>query len=122
MSTDASAGCVLYHYGITEFKYYTVIFGVSRGMVPSRLSLCASRLRSFGNSTGRTYAVGVGKRYAYPFRYTSARAAQLRSSALGLPIERPKCEILDLVTLLGHMLTFKIALSMDEIEKLVKAS
>jgi citrate synthase len=27
-------GCVLYHYGLTEFKYYTVIFGVSRGMLP----------------------------------------------------------------------------------------
>jgi len=25
-------GCVLYHYGLTEFKYYTVIFGVSRGL------------------------------------------------------------------------------------------
>jgi len=23
---------VLYHYGLTEFKYYTVIFGVSRAL------------------------------------------------------------------------------------------
>ena len=25
-------GCLLYHYGLTEFNYYTVIFGVSRGL------------------------------------------------------------------------------------------
>ena len=30
-NVDATSGCVLYHYGLTEFKYYTVIFGVSRG-------------------------------------------------------------------------------------------
>ena len=29
--TDLKTGCVLHHYGLTEFKYYTVIFGVSRG-------------------------------------------------------------------------------------------
>lgn len=29
--TDFKTGCVLHHYGLTEFKYYTVIFGVSRG-------------------------------------------------------------------------------------------
>jgi len=31
-NVDATSGCVLYHYGITEFKYYTVIFGVSRAL------------------------------------------------------------------------------------------
>ena len=30
-NVDATSGCVLHHYGLTEFKYYTVIFGVSRG-------------------------------------------------------------------------------------------
>ncbi|KAG8696668.1 hypothetical protein FRC09_008329, partial [Ceratobasidium sp. 395] len=29
-NVDAVSGCLLYHYGLTEFKYYTVIFGVSR--------------------------------------------------------------------------------------------
>ena len=30
-NVDAGSGCLLYHYGLREFKYYTVIFGVSRG-------------------------------------------------------------------------------------------
>jgi citrate synthase len=31
-NVDAASGSVLYHYGITQFKYYTVIFGVSRAL------------------------------------------------------------------------------------------
>ncbi|KAJ7097993.1 citrate synthase [Mycena belliarum] len=31
-NVDATSGCVLYHYGLREFKYYTVIFGVSRAL------------------------------------------------------------------------------------------
>ncbi|TEB31296.1 citrate synthase [Coprinellus micaceus] len=31
-NVDATSGCVLYHYGLTEFKYYTVIFGVLRAL------------------------------------------------------------------------------------------
>ena len=31
-NVDAASGCVLYHYGLREFKYYTVIFGVSRAL------------------------------------------------------------------------------------------
>ncbi|KAL4250446.1 Citrate synthase [Abortiporus biennis] len=31
-NVDAASGCVLYHYGLTQFKYYTVIFGVSRAL------------------------------------------------------------------------------------------
>ncbi|KIM26029.1 hypothetical protein M408DRAFT_17059 [Serendipita vermifera MAFF 305830] len=31
-NVDATSGCLLYHYGLTEFKYYTVIFGVSRAI------------------------------------------------------------------------------------------
>jgi len=31
-NVDAASGCVLYHYGVREFKYYTVIFGVSRAL------------------------------------------------------------------------------------------
>ncbi|KIY50933.1 citrate synthase-like protein [Fistulina hepatica ATCC 64428] len=31
-NVDSASGCVLYHYGLTEFKYYTVVFGVSRAL------------------------------------------------------------------------------------------
>ncbi len=31
-NVDAASGCLLYHFGITEFQYYTVLFGVSRSM------------------------------------------------------------------------------------------
>jgi len=29
-NVDAHSGCLLYHYGITEFPFYTVFFGISR--------------------------------------------------------------------------------------------
>jgi citrate synthase len=31
-NVDAASGSILYHYGMTEFSYYTVLFGVSRSM------------------------------------------------------------------------------------------
>jgi len=31
-NVDAASGCLLYHYGMTEFDYYTVLFSVSRAM------------------------------------------------------------------------------------------
>jgi citrate synthase len=31
-NVDAASGALLYHYGITEFSYYTVLFSVSRAM------------------------------------------------------------------------------------------
>lgn len=31
-NVDAGSGALLYHYGITEFSYYTVLFSVSRAM------------------------------------------------------------------------------------------
>lgn len=31
-NVDATSGCVLYHYGLTQFKYYTAIFAVSRAL------------------------------------------------------------------------------------------
>jgi citrate synthase len=31
-NVDAASGCLLYHYGLTEFDYYTVLFSVSRAM------------------------------------------------------------------------------------------
>ncbi|MBW7996411.1 MAG: citrate (Si)-synthase [Candidatus Glassbacteria bacterium] len=31
-NVDAGSGCLLYYYGLAEFDYYTVLFGVSRAM------------------------------------------------------------------------------------------
>ena len=31
-NVDAHSGCILYHYGVTEFDFYTVFFGVSRAI------------------------------------------------------------------------------------------
>lgn len=31
-NVDAGSGCLLYHYGLRDFKYYTVLFGVSRAL------------------------------------------------------------------------------------------
>lgn len=31
-NVDAASGALLYHYGMTEFPYYTVLFSVSRAM------------------------------------------------------------------------------------------
>lgn len=31
-NVDAGSGCLLYHYGMTEFDYYTVLFGISRAI------------------------------------------------------------------------------------------
>ena len=31
-NVDAASGALLYHYGLTEFSYYTVLFSISRSM------------------------------------------------------------------------------------------
>jgi citrate synthase len=31
-NVDAASGCLLYHFGMTEFSYYTVLFSISRAM------------------------------------------------------------------------------------------
>ncbi len=31
-NVDAASGCILYHYGLKEFSYYTVLFSVSRAL------------------------------------------------------------------------------------------
>ncbi len=31
-NVDAASGCILYEYGMTEFTYYTVVFGISRAL------------------------------------------------------------------------------------------
>lgn len=42
-NVDAASGALLYHYGMTEFSYYTVLFAVSRAM-----GLCAQSVISRG--------------------------------------------------------------------------
>jgi citrate synthase len=41
-NVDAHSGCLLVHYGVTEFDFYTVLFGVSRAM-GTLASLCWDR-------------------------------------------------------------------------------
>jgi len=36
-NVDAASGMLLYHYGLTQFEYYTVIFGISRAMASAQL-------------------------------------------------------------------------------------
>jgi citrate synthase len=38
-NVDAASGCLLYHYGMTEFPYYTVLFSISRA-----LGICAQHI------------------------------------------------------------------------------
>ena len=40
-NVDAGSGALLYHYGLTEFPYYTVLFSVSRA-----LGVCAQAVMS----------------------------------------------------------------------------
>jgi citrate synthase len=40
-NVDAATGALLYHYGVKEFEYYTVIFSVSRS-----LGICAQLILS----------------------------------------------------------------------------
>ncbi|KAF8078017.1 citrate synthase-like protein [Lyophyllum atratum] len=74
-NVDATSGCVLYHYGFTEFKYYTVIFGVSRAL---------------GALTQLVWARGNDGNFFHsrPFPLTYC-------VALGLPLERPKSYSMD---------------------------
>lgn len=53
-NVDAASGCLLYHYGLTEFEYYTVLFGVSRAM-----GMCAQLVvsRAMGEAIERPKSV-----------------------------------------------------------------
>jgi len=54
-NVDAGSGALLYHYGVTEFDYYTVLFGVSRAMgMLSQLVLS----RGLGEAIERPKSVG----------------------------------------------------------------
>jgi citrate synthase len=45
-NVDAHSGCILVHYGLDQYQYYTVLFGVSRALgVLSQL--CWSRALGF---------------------------------------------------------------------------
>jgi len=53
-NVDAGSGCLLYHFGLTEFEYYTVLFGVSRAM-----GMCAQLIvsRALGEAIERPKSV-----------------------------------------------------------------
>ncbi|MGB9720534.1 MAG: citrate (Si)-synthase [bacterium] len=53
-NVDAASGCLLYHFGVTEFEYYTVLFGVSRAM-----GMCAQLIvsRALGEAIERPKSV-----------------------------------------------------------------
>jgi|UniRef100_A0A7V3RGE0 citrate synthase len=53
-NVDAASGCLLYHFGLTEFEYYTVLFGVSRA-----LGMCAQLIvsRALGEPIERPKSV-----------------------------------------------------------------
>jgi citrate synthase len=53
-NVDAASGCLLYHFGLTEFEYYTALFGVSRSM-----GMCAQLIisRAMGEAIERPKSV-----------------------------------------------------------------
>ena len=53
-NVDAASGCLLYHFGLTEFEYYTVLFGVSR-----TLGMCSQLIvsRALGEAIERPKSV-----------------------------------------------------------------
>ncbi len=56
-NVDAGSGCLLYHFGMTEFEYYTVLFGVSRA-----LGMCSQLIvsRALGEAIERPKSVTTG--------------------------------------------------------------
>jgi len=56
-NVDAASGCLLYHFGMTEFEYYTVLFGVSRAM-----GMCSQLIvsRALGEAIERPKSVTTG--------------------------------------------------------------
>jgi len=55
-NVDAASGALLYHYGMTEFAYYTVLFSVSRAM-----GICAQAIlnRGIGSAIVRPKSVST---------------------------------------------------------------
>jgi citrate synthase len=53
-NVDAASGCLLYHFGLIEFEYYTVLFGVSRA-----LGMCSQLIvsRALGEAIERPKSV-----------------------------------------------------------------
>ncbi len=55
-NVDAGSGALLYHFGVTEFDYYTVLFGISRA-----LGMCSQMIvnRALGAPIERPKSVGT---------------------------------------------------------------
>lgn len=72
-------------------------------------------------SIGSNHSVGLVQRYGILSTLISQKSNFL--SALGLPLERPKCMIRVSCSMFSVFLTYFIAaLSMDALEKLIKSS
>jgi citrate synthase len=69
-NVDAISGALLYHFGLTEFDYYTVLFGVSRA-----LGMCAQLIinRALGTPITRPKSVSTD--------WIKASVAQTRQAA-----------------------------------------
>jgi citrate synthase len=69
-NVDAISGALLYHFGLTEFDYYTVLFGVSRA-----LGMCAQLIinRALGTPITRPKSVST--------EWVKATVAQTRQAA-----------------------------------------
>jgi citrate synthase len=57
-NVDAASGCLLYHFGMTEFDYYTVLFSVSRAM-----GMCSQAIisRAWGEPIERPKSLTTAK-------------------------------------------------------------
>lgn len=55
-NVDAGSGALLYHYGLKEFEYYTVLFSVSRAM-----GMCSQFIinRAIGTAITRPKSIGI---------------------------------------------------------------
>ncbi|MEW6363996.1 MAG: citrate (Si)-synthase [Acidobacteriota bacterium] len=64
-NVDAASGCLLYHFGMTEFSYYTVLFSISRTM-----GLCSQAV------IGRGWGEPIERPKSMPTPWFKAQAAK----------------------------------------------
>ncbi len=98
-NVDAHSGVLLSYYGLTEYEYYTVLFGVSRGIgALSQVRICVISsqtcvLKKFSASS--LLRIFLFFSYSHTiakwFKFKNLNLKQLFwDRALGLPLERPK--------------------------------
>jgi len=67
---DAISGSLLYHFGVTEFEYYTVLFGVSRA-----LGMCSQLIMNRALGTPITRPKSVSTKWLQGAAKTARAAA-----------------------------------------------